>query len=70
MRTDEPRAAFVLSPSERQALEGYARRRTSGQSLTLQARLVLGRATGKNSGEVADEFGVNTVGRAILSPYL
>ena len=65
MRTGRPKSPLTLSPSERQTLEGYARRRTSAQALAVRARIVLSCASGKNNGEVADELKINriTVGR-------
>jgi transposase len=61
MRTGRPIAPLMLAPSERQTLEGYARRRTSAQSIALRARIVLSCAAGKNNGQVADELKINRV---------
>ena len=61
MRTGRPKAMLILAPSERETLEGYARRRTSAQAIALRARIVLSCAEGKHNGQVADELKVNRV---------
>lgn len=61
MRTGRPKARLVLAPSERDSLEGYARRRTSAQAIALRARIVLSCAEGKHNGQVADELKVSRV---------
>lgn len=59
MKRGRPVAAFTLSPSERETLQGYSRRRTTSQAIALRARIVLKCAEGLNGGAVADELGVN-----------
>ena len=66
MRTGRPKAQLVVAPSEREALEGYARRRTSAQALALRARIVLSCAEGKHNGQVADEL---KVGRDMVGKW-
>jgi transposase len=56
-----PKAALLLSPSERTTLEGYASRRTSAQALAQRARIVLRCAEDLNNQEVAEDLGVNRV---------
>ena len=54
----------MLSEDERQTLENWARRRTTGQGLALRARIVLACADGGNNMAVAGLLGVRrrTVG--------
>lgn len=61
MRTGRPIAQLALAPTEREKLEGYARRRNSAQALALRARIVLTCAEGKSNGQVADELKINRV---------
>jgi transposase len=53
--------ALTLSPSERETLEGYARRRTSSQAIALRSRIVLLCARGRSNWEVAEELRINRV---------
>ena len=60
-----PRAEVVLSESEREVLERWARRPKSAQALALRCRIVLAAAEGQSSREIAARLGCNTstVGR-------
>jgi len=60
-----PLAPLSLSQDQRDALERYARRRTSAQGLALRARIVLLCASGMSNEAVAREVGVTgqTVGK-------
>ena len=58
MAPGRPKAALVLSPTERGTLEGYARRRTTGQAIALRARIVLRCASGLTNLAVAEELGI------------
>lgn len=53
-----PKAALIVSPEERETLEGWARRRKTAQALALRARIVLRGATGAPNTEVAEQLGV------------
>jgi len=50
---------LVLDEAERSTLQGWARRRTTGQGLALRARIVLACADGGNNMAVAGLLGVN-----------
>ncbi len=65
MRRGRPTATFTLTESERETLEGWARRRKTAQALALRARIVLRCAEGALSQDVAAELGVipQTVGK-------
>ena len=65
MKRGRPMAGFTLSPSERETLQGYSRRRTTSQALAMRARIVLKCAAGLGNGTVAEELGINraTVGK-------
>lgn len=65
MKRGRPLVGFTLAPSERETLQGYARRRTSSQAIALRARIVLKSAEGLSVGAVADELGASraTVGK-------
>ncbi|MGQ0614796.1 MAG: IS630 family transposase, partial [Planctomycetaceae bacterium] len=58
MPNGRPKAALTLSPSERETLEGFARRRTTSQAIALRARIVLLCATGRTNLAVADDLGI------------
>jgi transposase len=60
-----PTVHIVLSDDERQALERWARRRSSGQALALRCRIVLACAEGMTNVEAARRLGVHaaTVGK-------
>jgi transposase len=49
----------VLSAEERQALEGWTRRRTTAQALAMRSQIVLRCAEGGTIGEVAADLGVS-----------
>ena len=51
-------AAVVLEDDEREQLERWTRRRTSGQALAQRARIVLLAADGRKNTEIAAELGV------------
>jgi transposase len=55
----------VLSDAERETLQRWARRPTTGQALALRCRIVLGAATGSTNQQIAAEVGCNpaTVGK-------
>lgn len=61
MKRGRPLMKLTLSPSERETLNGYARRRTSSQAIALRSRIVLLCAQGLSNGEVAEELRVNRV---------
>jgi len=65
MKRGRPLVPFTLSPSERETLEGYSRRRRTSQAIATRARIVLKCAAGLSNGEVAEELSVNraTVGK-------
>lgn len=65
MRRGRPLPQLTLSPSERETLIGYTRRRSTAQALALRARIVLACSEGHSNGEVAKLTGTNrvTVGR-------
>ena len=52
-------AELVLSDDEREALERWARRHTSAQSLAVRCRIVLACAEGGSNTEVAGRLGLN-----------
>lgn len=59
MKRGRPVVPITLSPSERETLQGYSRRRTTSQAIALRARIVLKCAEGLAGGVVADELGIN-----------
>lgn len=59
MKRGRPVVPITLSPSERETLLGYSRRRTTSQAIALRARIVLKCAEGLSGGEVADHLGIN-----------
>src|SRR6516165_6804638 len=65
MRTGRPVAKIELSSEVAGILEGYTRRRTTGQALALRARIVLSCAAGLGNKAVAAREGVTaqTVGK-------
>jgi len=65
MRKGRPIPRVILSPSERQTLEGWTRRRTSAQALALRSRVILLAATGRSNTEVAHALRITkqTVGK-------
>lgn len=65
MRKGRPIPRVILSPSERQSLEGWTRRRTSAQALALRSRVILLAATGRSNTEVAHALRITkqTVGK-------
>lgn len=60
-----PTARIVLSDDERETLERWARRPTTGQALALRCRIVLAAATDATNQTIAAELGCNaaTVGK-------
>ena len=65
MRLGRPVPRLIVSPSERQTLEQYARRPTTAQGLALRARIVLRCATGATHTAIAADLDVTkqTVGK-------
>jgi transposase len=65
MRLGRPVARIVLSPSERETLEGYTRRSTTAQALALRARIILRCATPATHTAIAADLHVTlqTVGK-------
>jgi len=65
MRKGRPIPRVILSPSERQTLEGWTRRHTSAQALALRSRVILLAAMGRSNTEVAHALRVTkqTVGK-------
>jgi transposase len=53
-----PKPRLIVSPSERETLEQWTRRRKTAQALALRARIILLSAKGWNNGDVAEELGV------------
>jgi transposase len=53
-----PKAKLVVSPTERDTLMRWTRRRSTAQALALRAQIVLGCASGRTNLEVADDLGV------------
>jgi transposase len=53
-----PKAKLVVSPSERETLMRWTRRRKTAQALALRARIVLECARGRNNLTVAEDLGV------------
>lgn len=64
-RLGRPTADIVLSETERETLERWARRPKSAQALALRCRIVLACAEGQTNGEIAAELSCNrtTVGK-------
>jgi transposase len=58
MGLGRPKARLTVSPSERQALERWARRPKTAQALALRARIILHCARGPDNVEVAEALGV------------
>jgi len=56
-----PTAQIVLSDDERETLQRWARRPTTGQALALRCRIVLAAADGKLNRQIAAELGCNAV---------
>jgi transposase len=50
---------LVLSESEREQLEGWARRRKSAQALAQRSRIVLAAASGLSNSEIARQLGIH-----------
>ena len=65
MKRGRPKDRLKISPSERQRLQNWTKRRKTAQALALRARIVLFCARGWNNIEVADELNASrqTVGR-------
>ncbi len=65
MGRGRPKARLIVSPSEREVLERWARRPKTAQALALRARIILKCAEGHDNIDVADELGVvqQTVGK-------
>ena len=65
MERGRPKNQLKISPTERQRLQNWSKRRKTAQALALRARIVLVCARGWNNIEVADELNVSrqTVGR-------
>jgi len=62
MRTGRPKAALVVSAKQRNELERWVRRRSTGQALALRARILLSYAEGV-SGMVGEECSPGLEGR-------
>ena len=64
-RRGRPTAQIVLSDDERETLERWARRPTTGQALAMRCRIVLAAATGATNQQIAADVGCNptTVGK-------
>jgi transposase len=58
MRRGRPKAHLVISPTERERLEGWARRPKTAQALALRARIVLRCAGGETNRAVAETLGI------------
>ncbi len=58
MRKGRPIPRVILSPSERQTLESWTRRRSSAQALAQRSRMILLAATGRSNTEVAHSLHV------------
>jgi transposase len=58
MRIGRPIPELVVTQSERESLQNWARRPKSAQALALRARIILACAEGKTNTEVANEFRV------------
>src|SRR5262245_14213853 len=58
-RRGRPTAPRVLTEAERQTLQRWARRPTSGQALALRCRIVLACAQGLSNVEVGSRLGVH-----------
>ena len=56
-----PTAQIVLDDVERETLERWARRPTTGQALALRCRIVLAAATGETNQQIARELSCNPV---------
>jgi transposase len=65
MRTGRPIPPLILTPSERETLERWARRAKTAQAVAQRARLILGCAAGRTNTMVAHELWVTkqTVGK-------
>jgi len=59
MALGRPKARLIISPSERERLESWSRRRKTAQALALRARIVLRCASGMQNIDVAEQFGVS-----------
>ena len=59
MALGRPKARLIVSPSERERLESWSRRRKTAQALALRARIVLRCASGMQNIDVAEQFGVS-----------
>ena len=53
------KARLIVSPSERERLEAWSRRRKTAQALALRARIVLRCASGMQNIDVAEQLGVS-----------
>ena len=53
MRTGRPLADLILSPSEQETLERWARRPKTAQALAFRARVILACAAGRTNTQVA-----------------
>jgi len=59
MQRGRPKVHLVISPTERERLEGWARRPKTAQALALRARIVLRCASGETNRAVAGALGVS-----------
>jgi len=59
MALGRPKARLIVSPSERERLEAWSRRRKTAQALALRARIVLRCASGMQNIDVAEQLGVS-----------
>ena len=65
MSLGRPIPRLIVSPSERERLEGWSRRRKTAQALALRSRVILLCASGKSNTAVAEELNITiqTVGK-------
>ncbi len=59
MAVGRPKARLIVSPSERERLEAWTRRRKTAQALATRARIVLLCASGMQNIDVAENLGVS-----------
>jgi transposase len=58
MRRGRPKAKLVIAPTERERLQGWARRPKTAQALALRARIVLECSGGETNRAVAERLGI------------
>jgi transposase len=59
MKLGRPKARLIVSPSEREGLEAWTRRRKTAQALATRARVVLMCASGMQNIDVAEKLGIS-----------